>query len=95
MSRGNKIVPLRLSAETLAAMEARIERRNASTREEPWTVSDYIRHCIARDLAHIERGKKSRKPRATVADTYTAAAAVGAASVPAPQTGQTGQEESE
>lgn len=90
MSRGNKIVLVRIDPATLARIEARMKSRNETTREAEWTLSDYIRHCVAADLAHVARAKKSRKPRASVADTYTAGDAAGKSGLP--QTGQTVQE---
>ncbi len=82
MSKGNKIVPLRIPPDMLAEVEERIARRNDATAAEIWTLSGYIRHCIASDLAHARRSRKRVKSPAKPVDESSA-----------PQTGQTGQEE--
>lgn len=67
MSKGSKIVPVRIDEDLLEQMEQAIESRNAATQEEPFNVSDYIRFCIRTKLAHTARsrstGRKAAKER--------------------------------
>lgn len=93
MSKGNRVILFRVSPELEQEMRERLLRRNATTAEAEWTLSDYIRYCVECDLRHRERSKKSRKSRATVADTLCADEGVGKKH--AQKTVQTVQEESQ
>lgn len=58
MAKVSKIVPVRIPVEMLNEMALTIKSRNKNTQEEPWLVSDFIRHCIRVKLAHNARSKK-------------------------------------
>jgi Arc/MetJ-type ribon-helix-helix transcriptional regulator len=62
MSRGSKIVPVRLPADLLEALELQIERRNRYSRRRPWNRSDAARYAIMqllRKMARSRRGKRT------------------------------------
>jgi hypothetical protein len=50
--RGSKIVPVRLDDDTMERITALIRSRNERSAEEPWTVSDFVRHCIQAKVRH-------------------------------------------
>lgn len=60
MSKGSKIVPVRIPRGLLLRAELQIAARNMVTRDEPWDMSEFIRVSIERNLRKMER---SRKPR--------------------------------
>ncbi len=68
MSKGNRIVPVRISDDLYQQMLDAIEGRNNKTQEEPFNVSDFIRYCIRVKLNHRLRSNRkgrrssSRKP---------------------------------
>lgn len=64
MSKGSKIVPVRISDELYGEMLAAMDSRNNKTQEEPHTVSDFIRYCIRTKLAHAARGRSSGRKAA-------------------------------
>jgi len=63
MSAGNQVVTFRLPPELIEEMRLAISSRNERTREEPWTWSDYIRSCVAADLAHRMRARQGSQAR--------------------------------
>lgn len=67
MSKGSKIVPVRISDDLYQAMESAIDSRNKATQEEPFNVSDFIRYCIRYKLAHTERGRSSARKKSKAA----------------------------
>lgn len=68
MSKGNPIIPVRLTPELIAEIEAAIERANDSTAradKEPYTVSEWIRSAIREKLAHGARGRSRKQQQPT------------------------------
>lgn len=61
MSRGSKIVPVRIPDELLDEVEVAVSSQNYHTKGEPHTLSGWIRKCIAEKLAHLKRSNKKRK----------------------------------
>lgn len=56
-------MPVRFSEQMIAAINELMEKRNSTTREEPWTFSDFIRHCVTAKLKH---GKGRQRKRCSV-----------------------------
>jgi hypothetical protein len=63
MSKGSKIVGVRVPPIFLAACEAAIARANRTTKEEPYTMSSWILAAMSRQLQHLSRSEASRKTR--------------------------------
>lgn len=61
MSKGNRIVPVRISAEMMSAIEASIESLNVRAGPNHWNVSDWIRQAILDKLAHMQRSRRPRR----------------------------------
>ena len=59
MSKGSKIVNVRVSDELYGEMLAAMDSRNNHTSEQPWNISDFIRYSIRVKLAHIARSKSN------------------------------------
>jgi len=71
MSRGTRIYAVRLPNALMSEVEAQIDSRNVWSSEIPWTLSDFIRVCIVRELRKMARSRKRpvRRTRpATVKD---------------------------
>jgi len=66
MSKGRPIVPVRFGEGTLSSMKRIVEQRNARTRNEPWTMSDFIRVAVEEKIAHMERSRRGRNGRKSV-----------------------------
>lgn len=64
MSKGSKIVPVRIDDDMYAEMEQAIKARNQRTREEPWKMSAFIRYCVRAELKHMKRGRASGRRNA-------------------------------
>jgi hypothetical protein len=62
MSKGSRIVPVRIPRELEVRILTAIERANHHTKEEPYTLSDWIRKCIEEKLAHLERSNRKKTP---------------------------------
>jgi len=61
MSKGSKIVPVRLPDELLSEMMAAVASQNFHTKGEPLTVSGWIRKQIEMKLHNLKRTKKYRR----------------------------------
>lgn len=61
MSRGNRIIKVRITAEFAAAIEAQILSRNNHSAEEPWVISDWIRVAMREKLDKMRRCRAPRK----------------------------------
>ena len=61
MSKGSKIVPVRIPDRLFAELVAALKSQNYHTREEPLTLSGWVRKCVIDKLNHLERGKKRKK----------------------------------
>lgn len=67
MSSGSKIVPVRINATLLNAIEDAIAGANVQTFDQPYTVSEWIRKAVAEKLDHLARGRrKAPKKRKVV-----------------------------
>ena len=63
MSKGSRIVPIRIPAELESRILIAIDVRNKHSSEEPFSMSEWIRKAIMEKLDHLERSKK-KKPKA-------------------------------
>lgn len=61
MSLGSPRITFRIDAGTIEEMHATIALRNANTREEPWTTSDFVTQAIREKIAKMERSRGYRK----------------------------------
>ncbi len=61
--RGSKIVPVRIDDVTLSQIETIVARSVTHAKEEPYTVSSWIKKCIQEKLDHLERARKPRRLR--------------------------------
>lgn len=62
-SKGTPMRQFRYSDEEWLALEVAVERRNFWTRQEPWTLSDFIRIAIAEKLDKMRRCRSRKRPR--------------------------------
>jgi len=60
MSKGSKVVPLRISQELLDEIARSVESANYHTKGELYTTSSWIRKCIQEKLDHLNRPKKGK-----------------------------------
>lgn len=58
MSKGSKIIPVRIPDELLTDLENAVKSANSTRREMPYTVSAWIRKCVEEKLAHLKRSRK-------------------------------------
>ena len=58
MSRGSKNVIVRFPPEELAALVAQMNATNLTRRDEPYTVSSYVRECVRQQLQKNQRGRR-------------------------------------
>jgi len=58
MSKGSKVVPLRIDQELLNEIEQSVGAANYYTKGEPYTTSSWIRKCIREKLDHLRRSSK-------------------------------------
>lgn len=65
MSKGSKVVLVRFPKEELDAMIAQIASSNESRRDEPYTVSSFVRYCVQSQLRKNARGRAPRKSART------------------------------
>lgn len=61
MSKGSKVVPVRMGEDLLEQVKA-IVKRSAKTRfEGEWTVSEFVRAAVVDKLRHMERSRRPRR----------------------------------
>lgn len=65
MSKGTKIITLRLPSILEDAIDAAIAQRNEVTKQEPWTRTAFFLTAIREKLSHMERSRKSSRKRQT------------------------------
>lgn len=58
MSRGSKIVHVRLSQETIASIIDAVDSANQSRRGAPYDFSAWVRAAIAEKLSHLKRSRR-------------------------------------
>ena len=70
MSRGSRIIPVRVKPELLAKIQETIKRRNANTSDAPWTMTDFFLAAVQDKLRHLERARhqRCRRRKASPAD---------------------------
>ena len=61
MSKGSRIVPVRVPDELLVRLSAAVERSARTRFDGPWSVSEFVRSAIEDKLQHMERSRRSRK----------------------------------
>jgi len=59
MSKGNPIVQIRLTAETISRIESIIHLSNMRRKDAPYDLSSWIRHAIKEKLDKLARSKKA------------------------------------
>lgn len=59
--KGSRIVPVRIPEELLRRVELQIAQRNMVTNEAPWTMSDFVRVSVERNLSKMERSRRRTK----------------------------------
>lgn len=65
MSKGSKVVPVRIEADLLAAICQQIDMTNEVRREEPYTLSEFIRSALREKLDKMRRGRGPRRRRSS------------------------------
>lgn len=60
MSKGSRIVPVRVPRDLEIRIAAAIASANQSTKEEPYTLSEWIRKAVVEKLDHLERSKRKK-----------------------------------
>jgi hypothetical protein len=63
MSKGSRMVGIRLESWMEERILERIARNNATRREEEWTISSWIRDAIMEKLAHQDRATLQKEKR--------------------------------
>jgi Arc/MetJ-type ribon-helix-helix transcriptional regulator len=63
MSKGNRVIKVRVSPELIALIERQIQQRNYHSREAPWVISDWIRVAMIEKLDKMRRSRRSRDRR--------------------------------
>jgi hypothetical protein len=63
MGKGTPKIVFRLDVETAELMRQTLERRNMWTRDEEWTVSDFIRVAVREKCAKMRRCRACRRRR--------------------------------
>lgn len=61
MSKGSKIVPIRIPEDLLEQILVRIASANVQRSEEPYTMSSWIIKCIRDRLDHNTRSRRKRR----------------------------------
>jgi hypothetical protein len=63
MSKGNQIVPVRMSCQLKGEIDDAVGSRNAVSPEAPMTVSDWIRAACQEKIDHLKRSRKAAENR--------------------------------
>lgn len=63
MSKGAQVIPVRIPKELLTEIEKAIQSANATNAREPYTVSSWIRKCVAEKLNHLRRSRHRSRGR--------------------------------
>lgn len=72
-SKGTQVYTVRLPPDLVAEAQAQIDSRNSWTVDLPWTLSDFIRVSMERNLAKMARSRKPRRRRRLLAAPAAAA----------------------
>jgi hypothetical protein len=68
MSRGNRVILTRFDPETVAEIERIVAKSIDSRREEPWTLSSFVRSAVAEKLDKMRRSRRRRKKKVSHVD---------------------------
>lgn len=60
MSKGSRVVPIRVQRDLEIRIAAAIESANQTTKGEPYTLSEWIRKAVVEKLDHLERSKRKK-----------------------------------
>lgn len=60
MSRGSPMISFRIAPLLYERVRRRVAKRNARTKQRPWSMTDYWLQCVEQDLGKNERSAKSR-----------------------------------
>lgn len=63
MSKGSRIVTLRLPDDMMSSVYEALKRRNERTRDSQWSLSDWIRAAAEDKLKHVARGRRGSRKR--------------------------------
>ena len=63
MSAGNRIINVRFEDGMYERIVEEVERRNGSSKDAVWTVSDFIRNAAIEKIAHLDRGRCQNRIR--------------------------------
>ncbi len=63
MSKGSKIVNVRIEDQLHERMQEELTRRNELTSQSVWSMSDYIRQAVMEKIAHADRSRKKTGER--------------------------------
>jgi len=62
MSKGSPIVAFRMSSVMMGDLELAVEKANKQNRDEPYTLSSWVKKAVMEKLAHLKRsGRKTAK----------------------------------
>lgn len=61
MSAGTRVYTVRLPAALMHEVNWTIQRRNVWTAAEPWTISDFIRVALEREIRKMMRSRKRQR----------------------------------
>jgi TPP-dependent pyruvate/acetoin dehydrogenase alpha subunit len=59
--RGSRIMTVRMDDDTIARIQAQVDRSVTYSKDEPYTIGGWIKKAVAEKLAHLERSKKPSK----------------------------------
>lgn len=63
MSKGNRVITVRIEQELLDEIDAVISKRNLHSYEAAWCTSDFIRAALIEKLRKMERSRTRSKPQ--------------------------------
>jgi len=63
VSKGTKTYAVRLPVDLVLQIGETVERRNLWTREEEWTLSDFIRIALEEKVRKMERSRTARNKK--------------------------------
>lgn len=58
MSKGSKIIPVRMEASLIESISRQLNSRNEKSANSPWTMSDFIRASVIEKLQHYRRSQR-------------------------------------
>jgi len=61
MNAGSPKIVVRFPEDVIEEIQELVDRLNEHPNREPYTVSSWIRKCVMYELAHLKRGKPTKK----------------------------------